>query len=179
MLNSSFSPPSSVVVDDVSPPEGVITGSLDSLELSVQAPNPNTKTHSRQNFIENAKKSGASCSLVERVDDQIGMPQLVVSDSLESFQQIARSVRDHFKGKVVGVTGSSGKTSTKDMLSILLGKGDTLSTKGNLNNHLGIPLTLVQIDSAQHKWAVIEAGINQVGEMQGHSRMILNACQEN
>ena len=81
-------------------------------------------------------------------------------------------MRDHFKGKVVGVTGSSGKTSTKDMLSILLGKGDTLSTKGNLNNHLGIPLTLVQIDSAQHKWAVIEAGINQVGEMQGHSRMI-------
>ena len=129
-------------------------------------------TRDGHDFIENAKKRGASCGLVERVDDLIGMPQLLVSDSLESFQQIARSVRDHFKGKVVGVTGSSGKTSTKDMLKILLGEDDTLSTKENLNNHLGIPLTLVRIDSAQHKWAVIEAGINQVGEMLGHSRMI-------
>ena len=123
-------------------------------------------------FIDNAQKSGASCGLVECVDDQIEMPQLQVPDTLKAFQEIARSVCDLFKGKVVGVTGSSGKTSTKDMISVLLQKDDTLFTKGNLNNHLGIPLTLVRIDSAQHKWAVIEAGINQVGEMQEHARMI-------
>ena len=123
-------------------------------------------------FVQQAKDSGAVGALVSRWISEVDLPQLRTSDSLISLQDIARNHRKLFTGEVVGITGSCGKTSTKEILSILLGKNDTLSTRGNLNNHLGVPLTLLEIDPEIHRYAVVEAGINQPGEMQQLANMI-------
>ena len=116
-------------------------------------------------FLDSACENGAGASLVNRVDLTVPMPQLVVSDTLSSFQGIARSHRRTFEGSVIGVTGSCGKTSTKDTLGLIMGKETTLATEGNLNNHLGVPLTILRMSNDSHKYAVVEAGINQSGEM--------------
>jgi UDP-N-acetylmuramoyl-tripeptide--D-alanyl-D-alanine ligase len=123
-------------------------------------------------FVQQAKDSGAAGALVSRWVSEVDFPQLKTADSLLSFQNIARNHRDKFEGKVVGVTGSCGKTSTKEILRILLGEDCTLSTRGNLNNHLGVPLTLLEIDPDLHRYAVVEAGINQPGEMEQLVSMI-------
>ena len=75
--------------------------------------------------------------------------------------------------KLLALLEVAGKTSTKDILGLLLGNEDTYLTEGNFNNHLGVPLSLLGIDSKIHRFAVIEAGINQVGEMQNLAEMIL------
>ncbi len=116
-------------------------------------------------FLESARENGARAGLVNRVDLTVPIPQLVVSDTLSSFHGIARGHRRAFEGSVVGVTGSCGKTSTKDTLGLIMGEEITLSTKGNLNNHLGVPLTILRMNNDSHEYAVVEAGINQVGEM--------------
>ena len=123
-------------------------------------------------FVQQAKDSGAVGALVSRWVTDVDFPQLKTPDSLLSLQDIARNHRNLFSGQVVGITGSCGKTSTKEILKILLGENVTLSTRGNLNNHLGVPLTLLEIDPELHKYAVVEAGINQPGEMEQLSNMI-------
>jgi len=124
-------------------------------------------------FLEEAKGCGAVAALVGREVTGVGLPQLVVTDPLAAFQRIAREHRREFHGTVVGVTGSVGKTSTKDLLALLLGgKPHVLSTEGNLNNHLGVPLTLTKLDPAMHRSAVIEAGISEPGEMAPLAEMI-------
>lgn len=121
-------------------------------------------------FLGAAQVAGASCALVSGL--QPGpLPQLKVDDPLTAFQTIATEHRRAFTGKVVGITGSCGKTTTKDLLSALLGE-HTLSTLGNLNNLIGVPLTLTRIDSASHSFAVVEAGISEPGEMDMLARMI-------
>ena len=138
----------------------------------------------------------------------MALPQLVVSDPLKAFQAIAREHRRQFRGPVVGVSGSAGKTSTKNLLALLLGgasagenvggvtsprmidagaalkRGEAtpptsssdaygvLATEGNLNNHLGVPLTLTRLDPKRHQFAVIEAGISGRGEMAPLAEMI-------
>ncbi|OHE73720.1 MAG: hypothetical protein A2007_04515 [Verrucomicrobia bacterium GWC2_42_7] len=118
-------------------------------------------------FLADAAAKEAVGAIVERVNPKIALPQLQVEDTLVAFQKIARGYRESFKGTVIGVTGSCGKTSTKDLLALLLGRHQTLATKVNLNNFLGVPLTITGIDSLKHKFAIIEAGISVVGEMQG------------
>ena len=127
-----------------------------------------------RNFLNAAQAAGASAALVAAADPLSGLPQLVVPDPLAAFQAIAREHRRNFPGKVVGISGSCGKTSTKNLLAILLGgdSGDVLATEGNLNNHLGVPLTLTRLDPARHKFAVVEAGISAPGEMAPLARMI-------
>ena len=110
-----------------------------------------------------AKENGASGSIVERVKLNVPLPQLLVKDSLIAFHDIAHKHRKKFKGSVVGITGSCGKTSTKDTLGLLLGEYKALCTEGNFNNHLGVPLTLLRCDNWRHEYAVVEAGINQIG----------------
>ena len=122
------------------------------------------------NYLDQACKEGAIAGLV---DHQVGgsqVPQLVVGDTLLSFQRIAKEHRAQFSGEVVGVTGSCGKTSTKEILKTLLDQ--SLCTEGNLNNFLGVPLTLTQVCEGEHRFAVVEAGINQMGEMDVLTDMI-------
>ena len=77
-----------------------------------------------------------------------------------------------FECPVVGITGSCGKTSTKEILKVILGEEKTHSTFGNLNNHLGVPLTILSQDTSVHEFSVIEAGINQRDEMATLAKMI-------
>ena len=124
-------------------------------------------------FLKMALSAGASAALVSQPDPSLVLPQLVVADPLKAFQAIAREHRRLFREPVVGISGSCGKTSTKNLLSQLLGGDPTvLATEGNLNNHLGVPLTLTRLRSEAHKFAVIEAGISGPGEMAELADMI-------
>ncbi|MEO6568164.1 MAG: UDP-N-acetylmuramoyl-tripeptide--D-alanyl-D-alanine ligase [Opitutaceae bacterium] len=125
-------------------------------------------------FLEAAQAAGASAAIVAKPNAALSLPQLVVADPLAAFQTIAREHRRSFSGRVVGISGSAGKTSTKNLLALLLGgdAGGVLATEGNLNNQLGVPLTLTRLDPAKHKFAVVEAGISAPGEMAVLARMI-------
>lgn len=124
-------------------------------------------------FLAEARGKGAAGALVSHAQESEPLPQLVVADPLTAFQQIAAAHRREFSKPVVGVTGSVGKTSTKDLLALLLGGAPgVLSTEGNLNNHIGVPLTLTRLDPAVHTAAVVEAGINAPGEMWPLTEMI-------
>jgi len=115
-------------------------------------------------FLGAALAAGAGAAIVATPDPAAALPQLVVADPLAAFQAVARAHRREFAGPVIGITGSAGKTSTKNLLALLLGDA-VLATVGNLNNHLGVPLTLTRLDPARHRYAVIEAGISAPGEM--------------
>lgn len=132
-------------------------------------------------FLGAARQAGAAAAMVSEPRPEAGLPQLVVADPLAAFQAVARRHRREFAGVVIGVSGSAGKTSTKDLLAILLGgsrraepgpAGPVLATEGNLNNHLGVPLTLTRLDPAVHRFAVIEAGVGAPGEMAPLAAMI-------
>jgi len=125
-------------------------------------------------FLADAAAGGAAAALVAIPDPALSLPQLVVPDPLAAFQAIAREHRRAFAGPVVGISGSAGKTSTKNLLAVLLGgeAEGVLATEGNLNNHLGVPLTLTRIDPSRHRFAVVEAGISAPGEMQPLADMI-------
>jgi UDP-N-acetylmuramoyl-tripeptide--D-alanyl-D-alanine ligase len=125
-------------------------------------------------FLTAAQSAGAGAAMVAVPNPALTLPQLVVADPLVAFQAIARAHRRKFNGPVVGISGSAGKTSTKNLLARLLGgeAAGVLATEGNLNNHIGVPLTLTQLDPAVHKFAVIEAGISVAGEMAALAAMI-------
>ena len=114
-------------------------------------------------FVGQALKNGASSALVNRLQLDVPIPQLLVDNTLKAFHEIAHSHRNRFTNPIIGITGSCGKTTTKEVLSLLLG-GNCHCTKGNLNNHLGVPLTLLALDNSAN-FGVVEVGINQKGEM--------------
>jgi UDP-N-acetylmuramoyl-tripeptide--D-alanyl-D-alanine ligase len=157
-------------------PSAVLTGfTQDTRQLSVGQVFVALKTDRRDghDFIEEARGRQAAAAIVGHEVTDSTLPQLVVTDPLAAFQRIAREHRREFHGVVVGVTGSVGKTSTKDLLALLLGGSPAvLATEGNLNNHLGVPLTLTKLDPATHRAAVIEAGISEPGEMTPLAEMI-------
>lgn len=115
-------------------------------------------------FVLDAARRGAVAAIVEGVVEG-GPAQLRVPSSEKGLQDCALGYRTTLKLPIIGVTGSCGKTSTKDLLALLLGEAVTLSTEANHNNTLGVPLTLLKIDESIHQYAVIEAGINRRGEM--------------
>jgi UDP-N-acetylmuramoyl-tripeptide--D-alanyl-D-alanine ligase len=124
-------------------------------------------------YLGAAAAAGAAGALVRRAEPGLALPQLVVADPLEAFQAIAREHRRKFTAPVIGISGSAGKTSTKDLVAVLLGGApDVLATEGNRNNHLGVPLTLTRLDPAVHRYAVVEAGISLPGEMKQLAGMI-------
>lgn len=125
-------------------------------------------------FLAAAAAAGASTAIVSRRDPVFALTQLLVPDPLAAFQAIAREHRRRFAGKVIGITGSCGKTSTKELLLTLLGgeSAGVLATEGNLNNHIGVPLTLTKLDLERHTHAVVEAGISAPGEMKVLASMI-------
>jgi UDP-N-acetylmuramoyl-tripeptide--D-alanyl-D-alanine ligase len=116
-------------------------------------------------FLAAAKERGAAGSLVQRQVSECSLPQIVVGDARRALGAYAEYWRSRFDIPVIGVTGSSGKTTLKEMLAqILRGQGATLATRGNLNNDIGLPLTLLELD-AGHRFAVIEMGTNHPGEI--------------
>lgn len=133
-------------------------------------------------FIAQARQQGALAAVTDHpVDDPL--PQLVVKDTLIALGRLAALNRSRFTGKLIAVTGSSGKTTVKELLASMLNQlGPTLYTQGNLNNHIGAPLTLLSIQ-AEHQYAVIELGASAQGEIdytvhlaQPQVAVLNNAC---
>ncbi len=117
-------------------------------------------------YLYTAQQKGASAAIVERVDSTIFLPQLQVTHVLNAFHVVAKNFRKWLPIPVVGLTGSLGKTTTKDLLAILLGEAVTGKTMGNFNNYLGVPLTLTQLDPQKHSYAVVELGVSESNEME-------------
>lgn len=127
-------------------------------------------------FVEEAESRGASACIVEKAL-QVGIPQLMVEDSLQALANIARRIREDFKHPVIGITGSCGKTSTKAMLEKVLGSERTHATKGNWNNCLGVSMTLAELSGEEYAFSVIEAGVSERNEMSVLSSIIRpNVC---
>ncbi|WP_241091965.1 Mur ligase family protein, partial [Pseudomonas viridiflava] len=117
-------------------------------------------------YLDQVAAKGAVGALVEREVPDSKLPQLVVLDTRKALAQLGAMNRNAFVDRpVAAVTGSSGKTTVKEMLaSILRTRGPVLATRGNLNNELGVPLTLLEL-GAEHTSAVIELGASRVGEI--------------
>ena len=117
-------------------------------------------------FIRAALAAGAAGAVLSR-EQPLALPQIVVPDTLAALQRAAHAWREAVRIPVVGVAGSNGKTTTKEMIAAILSlAGSCLATRGNLNNHIGVPLTLLRL-KAEHRFAVIEMGANRAGEVAG------------
>ena len=115
-------------------------------------------------FAADALASGAQALLVSK-HLPLAVPQVVVADTRIAFGKLAAWVRQQAQARVVALTGSSGKTSVKEMTAAILRQcGETLYTAGNLNNDFGVPMTLLRL-TAEHQYAVIELGANHQGEI--------------
>ena len=126
------------------------------------------------NFLEQVAKAGAAGALVSR-DPPPGLPQpfaiLRAADTLVAYQNLAANYRKTLPLKVLGITGSNGKTSTKDFAASILGRAFRVTkTEGNFNNHVGLPRTILEANR-DHQFAVWELGMNHPGEIAALARI--------
>jgi UDP-N-acetylmuramoyl-tripeptide--D-alanyl-D-alanine ligase len=148
-------------------PKGIVTGwSIDSrtiergeLFFALRGPN-----HDGNEHIDEVFRKGAIAAVADRDVEGDGLV-FGVENSLDALQQIAKRAREMWAGSVIGVTGSAGKTTTKDVIAEMLAtQMKTAKTVGNLNNHVGLPLSLLRLDE-DARVAVIEMGMNHAGEI--------------
>ena len=147
-------------------------------DLFVALRGPNFDGHE---FIAQARASGAVGAIVDHVVDD-ALPQIVVDDTRLALGRLGAFWRSRFSGVVLGVTGSNGKTTVKEMLASILTAnmersqgthpGTVLATEGNLNNDIGVPLMLLRLRPQQHRFAVIEMGANHPGEIDYLSTLV-------
>jgi UDP-N-acetylmuramoyl-tripeptide--D-alanyl-D-alanine ligase len=129
------------------------------LFVALRGPNFNANE-----FVGAALNAGAVGALVEALQP-VAIPQIVVRDTQAALEKLGHAWRNQFSIPFVGVAGSNGKTTAKEMTAAILGQmGECLATRGNLNNHIGVPLTLLRVE-AKHRAAVIEMGANRAGEV--------------
>ena len=139
-------------------------------------------TFDGHDFVDAALARGAAGALVHRADvtsperksdsDKSHDRLVVVKDTFAALQDLARAARTRSTAAVVAVTGSVGKTSTKELLKIALGaQGETSATEGNLNNHWGVPLSLARMPRGA-RYGVFELGMNHAGEIAPLSRLV-------
>ncbi len=125
-------------------------------------------------FVPQAHAAGACAAVVERPVPGAQVAQIALGDTRAALGKLAGAWRAHHALPLVAVTGSNGKTTTKEMISVILaawvGETHRLATAGNFNNDIGVPLTLLRLD-AQHRAAVVELGMNHPGEIAGLARM--------
>lgn len=130
--------------------------------LFVALKGPNFDAHG---FLDQAAVQGAVAALVETPAEQVDLPQIVVADTRRALARLARVWRERVDPVVIAITGSSGKTTVKEMLAAMLCRvGPTAATRGNLNNDIGVPLTLLEWPP-ETRYAVVEMGANHVGEI--------------
>lgn len=123
------------------------------------------------NFIPQVMENGAVCTLSEHVLEDAKHPYILVESCTQALKDLAEHYRRALDIKVVGITGSVGKTSTKEMIaSVLSQKYNVLKTAGNFNNEIGLPLTIFNIRE-EHQIAVLEMGISDFGEMHRLTKM--------
>lgn len=124
-------------------------------------------------FLPQALERGAAGAIVTRFDPAVALPQLVVTDARAALVALAVHWRGAFRGPVVALTGSNGKTTVKEMIAAMLGtRGEVWATPGNYNNELGVPLSLLGLDPARHEAAVFELGANHAGEIDQLTRWV-------
>lgn len=119
-------------------------------------------------YAANALKAGAGVAIVSRADDEMRAagPLLIVDDALKALEDMGRAARARVQGKVIAVTGSVGKTTTKDALKVALSTcGKTHAAVSSFNNHWGVPLTLARM-ACETDFGVIEVGMNHAGEIE-------------
>ncbi len=145
------------------------TRSLVAGELFAALVTPNRAGH---DFLSAAIAAGASGALTQKARPEIPIPQLVVRNVDRALADLAIGFRQTWTFPVVGVTGSCGKTTCKELLSRCLGRERALSTKGNLNNLIGVPMSILRAEAAGSRFAVLEAGISEMGEMDQLAAMI-------
>lgn len=115
-------------------------------------------------FLENARESGAAGALVERFCDS-ALPQVKVASCMKALSDVALACRQRFDGTVFALTGSCGKTTTKEMLAAILRRcGKVSATTGNLNNEIGVPLTLFAV-AEESRYLIVEMGAAQKGDI--------------
>jgi len=153
-------------------PEGFATeGTISGWSIDSRTANPGDcffalrgPSNDGHDYVVNVMEKGAEMAVVEHAVPA-KIPQLVVRDSLVAMQQLARTARQRWGGTVVGVTGSAGKTTTKDAIASLLNvQIRTGRTIGNYNNHFGVPLSILRLPD-DCRAAVIEMGMNHAGEI--------------
>ncbi len=151
-----------VLVNGVS----IDTRTLKNRQLYIAIEGKNFDGH---NFIELAEQAGASAVLTHK-KLETNLPQIVINDTQLALAELSGAWREKMALKVIGVTGSNGKTTTKEMLAAILSVNNSvLFTQGNLNNEIGVPVTLLKL-SPEHRFAVIEMGANHTGEIAYTSR---------
>ncbi|RTY86595.1 UDP-N-acetylmuramoyl-tripeptide--D-alanyl-D-alanine ligase [Flavobacterium sp. GT3R68] len=117
-------------------------------------------------FADEALKKGASYVIIDNADYFIDERTILVNDSLTTLQELARFHRNYLKLPVIALTGSNGKTTTKELIQVVLSKKyKTKATVGNLNNHIGVPLTLLSFD-ADTEIGIVEMGANHQKEIE-------------
>ena len=126
------------------------------------------ETFDAHDFLDQVAGQGVAAVVVSRLPQGWTLPAIVVPDTLVALGRIAHAWRAQFDIPVIGVTGSNGKTTVKEMIASILaaavGEDARLATQGNLNNEIGVPLTLFRLD-ASHRAAVVELGMNHPGEI--------------
>ena len=116
-------------------------------------------------FAATALENGCSYAIVDEAEYAVDERYILVNDVLKSLQDLAKQHRENLGTKIIGITGTNGKTTTKELIaSVLKEKYNILYTQGNLNNHIGVPLTLLQL-KPEHQLAIIEMGVNHIGEI--------------
>lgn len=125
--------------------------------------------HDGHKFVSDAQKMGAIAAVLERMPDEPLDPSfgvILVPDTLQALQKLAHEYRKTLSTRILAITGSCGKSTTKEMVaSILSEAGKTQKNKESYNNHIGVPLTLLSIDP-EHQFAVVEIGTNHPGEVE-------------
>jgi len=148
---------------------GVSIDTRDNLEEKLFVPLKGTNVDGHD-FLEDAYNKGADCVLTEKELD-IDKPYILVNSTFQALKDFARYYRSLFDIPVIGITGSVGKTTTKDLTaSILSQKYKTLKTEGNFNNEIGLPLTIFRLDESIEV-LVLEMGMNNYGEMHNLSEI--------
>lgn len=130
-------------------------------------------THDGHDFLDKAIAAGAVAAIVSREPEEApAIPLLVVKDTLKALEAMAAFRRKQSNAKIIGVTGSVGKTSVKNMLAFALAEqGRTHSSGGNLNNHIGLPLSLARMP-ADVAFGVFELGMNHAGEIRALTKLL-------
>jgi UDP-N-acetylmuramoyl-tripeptide--D-alanyl-D-alanine ligase len=124
-------------------------------------------------YAEKALQAGCSCAVVDDASVRAGERIILVDNALETLQQLARLHRSTSGATVIGITGTNGKTTTKELAAAILSrKYNILFTEGNLNNHIGVPLTLLRL-TARHEIAVVEMGAGHPGEIRDLAEIAL------
>lgn len=117
-------------------------------------------------FAAQAIAAGAAYAVIDNAQYRISEQYILVDDVLDTLQDLARYHRNQLNIPVIGLTGSNGKTTTKELINAVLSQHfNTLATQGNLNNHIGVPLTILSI-TAEHEAAIIEMGANHQKEIE-------------